>query len=345
MTSYERIKRAMHYKSVDRAPLRHCFSRAGYYEHGDKLNDLFETLPGDFQPFRRCKADAPRPEDFDADGKFHAFRKDMWGTTWEFRIFGIAGIAYDHPLKTPEDAEAYTAPKPPKLEGAEFDAFAADVKAKKDGGFYAMSPWLNGLYERMIALYGDENVLCDIMMDEPGINHVADELTEYFKVCMMRGVKAGCDAVFLGDDYGTERSLLMSPECWRRFIKPRLKEIFKPAVDAGLDVHFHSCGQISDILPDLREVGVTSVWPQIPAYNMEELAKRCRDIGLAVEIHTDRAHTMTYGTPKDVRELVKREFETFRMMDGGSWFYIEVDNGFPYENIEALVQTIAEYRG
>jgi len=54
---------------------------------------------------------------------------------------------------------------------------------------------------------------------------------------------------------------------------------------------------------------------------------------------------MTYGTPNDVRELVKREFETFRMMDGGSWFYIEVDNGFPYANIEALVQTIAEYRG
>ena len=77
---------------------------------------------------------------------------------------------------------------------------------------------------------------------------------------------------------------------------------------------------------------------------MKALADRCRELGLAVEIHTDRARTMTYGTPEDVRELVKREFDTFRMQDGGSWFYVEADNGFPYANLEALVETIALYR-
>ncbi len=40
----------------------------------------------------------------------------------------------------------------------------------------------------------------------------------------------------------------------------------------------------------------------------------------AVEVHTDRANTMTYGTPKQVRELVKREYDTFKMADGGVWF-------------------------
>jgi len=77
---------------------------------------------------------------------------------------------------------------------------------------------------------------------------------------------------------------------------------------------------------------------------METLAKRCRELELAVEIHTDRANIMTYGTPAQVRDLVYREFETFKMMDGGAWFYIEADNGFPYANLEALVQTIAELR-
>ena len=70
----------------------------------------------------------------------------------------------------------------------------------------------------------------------------------------------------------------------------------------------------------------------------------CRALGLAVAIHTDRARTMTYGKPEEVRELVKREFDTFRMMEGGSWFYVEADNGFPFENIEALVTTIAQWR-
>lgn len=344
MTSRERVKRAMHFQSVDKPALRHCYSRAGYWEHGDKLNDLFSTLPCDFLEFSRRTAEQPLPTDFDSNGNFHAFKTDKWGTVWEYRIFGIAGIAYKRPITSAEEIANYRLPEPPSLSGPEFDAFAADVRARKEKGLYTMMPWCNGLYERLIAIYGDENVLCDIAMDEPEIGKLADALAEYYRVCMERSIKAGCDAVFLGDDYGSARALLMSPEHWRRFFKPRLKKIFQPAVDAGLDVHFHSCGQISQILPDLREVGVTSIWPQIPAFNMEELAARCRELGLAVEVHTDRAYTMTHGTSAEVRELVKREFETFRMLDGGAWFYIEVDNGFPYANIEALVETIAEYR-
>ena len=53
---------------------------------------------------------------------------------------------------------------------------------------------------------------------------------------------------------------------------------------------------------------------------------------------------MTSGTPEDVRELVKKAFEVFRMAEGGAWFYVEADNGFPFENIEALVTTILEMR-
>ena len=75
---------------------------------------------------------------------------------------------------------------------------------------------------------------------------------------------------------------------------------------------------------------------------MKALADKCRSLGLAVTIHTDRANTMTFGTPQQVRDLVLREFELFRVMDGGAWFYIEADNGFPCENLEALVTTIQE---
>lgn len=125
-----------------------------------------------------------------------------------------------------------------------------------------------GLFERMLSLYGDENVLCDIVMNEAGIN----------------------------------------------------------------------------LLADLKEIGVISVWPQLSAYNMKDLADLCRNLELAVEVHTDRARTMTYGTPDQVRELVKREYDTFRMHESGSWFYIEADNGFPFANLEALVETIREIR-
>jgi hypothetical protein len=77
---------------------------------------------------------------------------------------------------------------------------------------------------------------------------------------------------------------------------------------------------------------------------MEKLAGRCRDLRLAVAVHTDRAKTMTYGSPGEVRDLVLREYETFKLYNGGGWFYIEADNGFPWANLESLVQTIKEIR-
>lgn len=343
MTRRERVRRAMHYQAVDKAPLQYYYCPVGYYEHGDKLNDLYQTLPGDFEPFVRKQSSGPAPDEVDENGRYHAVHIDAWGIPWEYRIFGVTGIPKYPILEDDEAAGKYLPPAPPACSGADFEAYKAHIQAKKDADYYALEGCGN-LYEKMIALCGDENVLCGMQLDEPGINALADRIIEYDAALLKRAMLAGADSLSFGDDYGTERAMIMSPACWRRFIKPRLRQLFEPAVKAGMDIHFHSCGQVADILPDLREIGVTSIWPQLPAYNMEQLAKCCRDLQLAVAIHTDRANTMTFGTPQQVRDLVRREFDTFRMMDGGSWFYVEADNDFPFENLKALVETIALWR-
>lgn len=344
LTRRQRIYNAMHFKPVDKVALRCLHTNVGYYEHGDKLNDLFATLPDDFNPVRRYPIPGPAPEDFDENGKFHSFKTDEWGVTWEYLIYGITGIPYKRPIMSPEDMLAYKTPEHVLLEGPEFEAYAAMARQCKEQDYPAVDQLNSFLYERLITLCPDEDVLCDICLDEKEINILADRIAEYDEALVRRAVKAGLDHFRVMDDYGSERTLIMGPDTWRRFFKPRLKRIFQPAVDAGVDIHFHSCGMIWDILPDLKEIGVTSIWPQIPVFNMEDLAKRCRELQLAVEVHTDRARTMTYGTPDEVRELVKREFDTFKMMDGGAWMYVEVDNAFPFANIEAQIETIAQWR-
>lgn len=343
MNSRQRVKNAMHYQPVDKVPVQYSYSPVGFYEHGEKLNDLFAANPGDFDAFSRQPIPAPPASEYDTDGNYHSFRTDEWGVTWEYRIFGIAGIPCQRPIQFASEMDDYVLPKPPATSGKGFQDYASGVRNKIKAGYYTLENSCN-LYERMIALYGDENVLCDIALDEPEIGRLADRIIEYDHAMVIRAVQAGADGIAFGDDYGTEKNMIMSPECWRRFFKPRLKKLFQPAVDAGLDIHFHSCGKIMPILKDLREIGVTSIWPQLPAYNMRELAAHCRDLGLATAIHTDRAKTMVYGTPDDVRKLVQDEFEVFQMMDGGGWFYVEVDNGFPFANIEALAETIAQWR-
>ncbi len=343
MTRRECVRRAMHYQSVERVPLEFYYTPVGFYEHGEKLNDLFLQHPGDFAPFVRQEIPQIPACDFDSEGLYHMTRTDEWGVTWSHRIFGVAGIPCRHPINAPEDIADYAFPAPAACSGKEFDAYAAAVRQNQAADYFTFAG-VGRIHELLLALYGDENVLCDVELDEPEIHTLADRITEYRLREVERAILAGADGISLGDDFGTERAMVMSPETWRRFYKPRYDRLLAPARAAGLEIHFHSCGMISPILEDLRELGVTSIWPQLPAYNMEFLAARCRALGLAVAIHTDRARTMTYGTPAEVRDLVQREFETFRMADGGSWFYVEADNGFPFENIRALLETIAQWR-
>ena len=113
MTRRERVRNAMHYRPVDKVPVRFYYSPVGYYEHGEKLNQLYSALEGDFEPYRPMPLVGPKPEELDGDGKYHAIRTDPWGVTWEYRIFGITGIPCRHPIRTPEEAECYLPPDPP----------------------------------------------------------------------------------------------------------------------------------------------------------------------------------------------------------------------------------------
>lgn len=342
MTGRERVKAAMRFHWVDKVPLQYYYTPVGFYEHGEKLNELFASLPGDFAPFVRQPIPAPPPEDFDAQGRYHAFRESEWGALVEYRIYGIAGIVREHPLKDLSKLADFRFPPGAPLCGEAFERERARIAAHQKEYFACIGA--GSLFERLKELRPDEDVLCDIALGEPDIRALADRIVEYDSSFVEMAIKAGADAISFGDDYGAERAMLLSPDLWRRFFKPRLRELFRPAVQAGLDVIFHSCGMILPILEDLREVGATAIWPQLPLFDMEPFAARCRSLGLAVAVHTDRANTMTYGTPAQVRALVEREYEVFRMREGGAWFYVEADNGFPFENLVALVETISQWR-
>jgi len=342
MNSRERVAAAMHYQKPDLVPVEYLCTPVGYYEHGEKLNELYASLPGDFGPFEHKPIPVLGPELFDKNGKYHEFRRDDWGILWEYRIYGIAGIPYERPLADLSKVYDYKFPEPPKIGGEQFKADFAAGKIHREQYYHQYH--CSSLFERMRELCLDEDVYCEMAEDSKEINYLADKIAEYDRARVEYAVALGADGVSFGDDYGTERALITSPEMWRSFFKPRLKYIFEPAVKAGMTVHFHSCGQIRTIIEDLADVGATSIWPQLPAYDMADLAALCRSSGIAIAIHTDRANTMTFGTPQQVRDLVKREYETFRMADGGSWFYIEADNGFPFENLEALVNTVKEIR-
>lgn len=270
-------------------------------------------------------------------------KEDEWGTLWEFRIFCMQGHPAKWPLEDIESIHGYTSAQTiPTVDSQGFFELKKCIEFHKTKYFYKAG-WI-GILEKMHALRRFEDVLMDIAMDTPEINMLADMITEYHAEDIRRLIAAGVDAVQFGDDYGTQSNLIMRPELWRRFFKPRLARLMKPVKEAGIKICFHSCGFISEILDDLKEIGADSIWPQLAVYHNQKLARNCRDIGLAVAIHIDRANIMTHGSPDDVRKAVDSAVKVFKPELGGAWFYVEIDNGFPFENIEALVSSISKYR-
>jgi hypothetical protein len=343
MLPRERVNAALEFKSPDIVPVRLCPAAGGFHDHGQKLLDLMRKCGNDFgDVVGLTLPEGPRPEDFDSDGRYHAFRTDEWGTRWEYRIYGVWGHPTNYPLEREEALDTYKFPGAPALSGTELQA-TARLAAKHRERYYHLG-WGGSILERMIGLRRYEDILTDIMIDSPFINSLADRLTEYTAAFVQRALAEGADGVAFSDDFGTTQAPIFSPETWRHFFKPRYETLVKPVRAAGKRAFLHSCGQIGPLLEDIADIGFSVVWPQLPLFDLRDLSKRCRELGLAVELHPDRGDLMQQASPQQVRDYVLRLVDDFRTTDGGSWLYLEVDPNFPWANVEALFGAAMELR-
>ncbi len=343
MVSRQRVHAALEFRAVDVVPLQIYAAPGGLYEHGQKLVDLTKACGHDFGDFQNLTMpEPPKPEDFDEDGSYHAIKTDDWGTTWEFRIFGIWGHPIAWPLNDLANLPTYQPPATPPCQGEEFQKDYRKAQAHKEKYYL-----LNGGYsllEKLYSLRRFEDVLMDVTLDTPEMNRIADMLVEKAMAGIARDLALGADGIHFGDDFGTQLAPLLSPAIWRRFFKPRYKALFEPIHNAGKKIFFHSCGQITAFLEDFKDLGVSAIWPQLPVFDLKELATISKDLHLAIQLHPDRGDLMQRSRPEDVRTYVRKLMDIFDTPSGGSWLYIEIDPGFPYGNVEALFETAMELR-
>jgi len=196
-------------------------------------------------------------------------------------------------------------------------------------------------FEKAYYSRGIENFLADMAGDPEFAKELLDFITEK-NLEKLRQIVAvpGIDGVLLGNDWGSQRDLLMSPESWRTLLKPGAKKEYDMIHKAGLDVWVHSCGDIRKILPDLVEMGVDVLNPIQP---------ECMDIYDLKEKYGDRLtfwggistqQTLPNGTPEDVRTETIKVTEAMSRNGG---YLIAAAQGMqadvPFENLCALVDT------
>jgi len=255
LTRKERVRRALRREAVDHLPFQTNFTPA----MGKILAAHFGLPPAEL-PFRlnnhlvRVDISYHRPTSEDG-----TIELDWWGAGWDTRTEG-----YWHalaPLATSLDLDGYPWPDPCR---ADLLDDARTTIASQGAGYFLMPNLGMCLFERAWSLRGFDNVLLDMSDRVEWLEDLLDRITAIQVALARRFVNAGVDGGYLGDDYGAQRSMLFSPRMWRRLMKPRLARIVEVFSGAGLPIILHSDGDIKAILPDLVEIGVTTLNPVQP---------------------------------------------------------------------------------
>jgi uroporphyrinogen decarboxylase len=291
-----------------------------------------------------------------SDGRYSYFH-DEYQIGWRMPVDG--GMYYDmfdHPLSgdiTPDMVDIYTLPDP--LDPSRFDGLRdaatkvleqekrALVIGNISAGIFELYLWTRGFKDGYTDWAGNPELAKKMLRKYTDLQLAYWE--RMFDV--MKGIPI--DVVQMADDLAGQNAVLISPNSYRKLLKPLHKEMFDYIHSrSDAKIFFHSCGAVRKLIPDLIEVGVDILNPvQVSAANMDS-AELKREFGKAIcfwggGVDTQNAFDENH-TPDEVRADVRKRLDDF--MPGGGFVFNTVHNiqgNVPPQNIMAMWDTLEKY--
>jgi len=177
------------------------------------------------------------------------------------------------------------------------------------------------------------------------IHEVMSEYTKVNVEIAKRLCEAGVDIIRYADDLGMKGRSIFSLKQFREFILPYYKKIYQTCKKGGAFIIQHCCGYIDKLLPDMVEAGLNGIQALEPAAGVD-LAHIKDTLGDKVALlgGMDSSRILSFGTPKDVEEDVKKCIKVAGK--GGGYFPGPSHNilNVPWENVIALRDAMLKYR-
>jgi len=225
------------------------------------------------------------------------------------------------------------------------------ARLAEDGRYAIMAtPWLLFPLERAFAMQSMETFLMNLAMRPDFAEALLWKIEELCKTLMGHFLAAlgdNVDIIKIGDDLGTQESLLMSPTMYRSILKPVHADYIRFIRErTSAKVFFHTDGDVFPLIDDFIEMGIDVLNPiQTSAGKMadlEELKARWGDqLTFCGGIDTQRI--LPRGTPDEVRAEVQRVIKI--LAPGGGYMVSSVHtvmNDVPAENVLAMVDAVEE---
>ncbi len=202
------------------------------------------------------------------------------------------------------------------------------------------------VFEAAWYLRGLDTFMMDMAADPDYTNELLDVVMKYPLEMGLKFIELGVDMVWLGDDIATQTNMMISPNMWREYLKPRYAHMFSEFKKANKNIKlcYHSCGNLQEVVDELADIGLDVLNPIQPlAMEPTEFKKR---YGKRLTMYgtLDVQKVMPFGTRDDVKKEVKRLIDS--CAQGGGFILSpahHIQSDTPIENVEAFYEAARKY--
>ena len=341
MTARENFLRAIEFRRPAWVPIIFEILPAVWKRHGEALRKLMRRHPLAFQEAEVEAAGTPAEDPLYTEGRY---LRDDWGCLWYNAHDGVLGQVIEHPLNDWSMLPALRVPDPlsqirwEALEQAKREQAAAGLPVIAHPESFAHG----GFFDRMQFLRGLENFLIDLVTEPPELPVLIERVLEYNLRYIDRWLEiGGIDVIWFHGDIGTQNGPLISPETFRRHLKPAYATMFRRCREAGVHVWYSSDGNILPIVDDLIDCGVSIHDPQVRANTVERIAEVYSG-RLCALVDIDE-QMLPYCSPRDIFVQIKQVRDMVGTREGGLMIYAIPSADVPLENIGALAAAWERY--
>lgn len=220
------------------------------------------------------------------------------------------------------------------------------VRELQGRGLAVCGSYFMGVFEQAKDWLGDVATLTLPHDDPRRLEAILDRITEWKLAAYGAYARAGVDIVWIGDDLGAQQSLIMSPQDYRRWYRPRHQRIVDHirSLQSGVRIAFHCCGHVTPLVGDLIEVGIDILEAvQAEAMDIADLKRRFgRDLSFWGGVGAQSVLART--TPEQVHEGVR---QTLRIMAGGGGYIAApchtLTDEVPWASVLAFHEALARF--